>query len=53
VGTGLDSTGLWNIGQAPEVWDSLEKLGAPVPRPRRRMLERFLETWERAGRRGP
>jgi microsomal dipeptidase-like Zn-dependent dipeptidase len=50
VGTRLDQAGLWNIGQVPEVWASLEKLGAPVPRPRRKMVDRFLEAWERAWR---
>jgi microsomal dipeptidase-like Zn-dependent dipeptidase len=47
IGAGLDAEGLWHIGLVPGLWDSLEKLGAPVPRPRRRMIDRFLETWER------
>jgi hypothetical protein len=47
VGTALDGAGLWNIGQSGVVWQSLEKLGAPVPRPRRRVIEYFLSAWER------
>jgi membrane dipeptidase len=45
VGTGIDREGLWNLGQEAQVWDALEKSGAPVPWPRRRMIDRFLEAW--------
>lgn len=48
VGTELDAAGLWNIGQAGAVWDSLEKLGAPVPRSRRAILDHFLDAWAKA-----
>ncbi len=47
VGTELDGAGLWNIGQAGAVWESLEKLGSPVPRPRRRVIDHFLDAWSR------
>ena len=47
VGTELDAAGLWNIGLAGAVWDSLEKLGAPVAHPRRRILDHFLTAWGR------
>jgi microsomal dipeptidase-like Zn-dependent dipeptidase len=47
VGTELDAAGLWNIGQAGAVWTSLEKLGAPVARPRAAILDHFLEAWSR------
>lgn len=47
LGTALDAEGLWNIGQVPAVWDSLEKMGRPVPRPRRKMVDAFLAAWSR------
>jgi microsomal dipeptidase-like Zn-dependent dipeptidase len=47
LGAGLDAEGLWNIGQVPELWASLEKLGAPVPKPRAKMIERFLDAWKK------
>lgn len=47
LGTELDREGLWNIGQVPAVWDSLEKMRLPVPTPRAKMVERFLELWEK------
>jgi microsomal dipeptidase-like Zn-dependent dipeptidase len=47
VGTELDAEGLWNIGQVGAIWDSLEKLDAPVPKPRSKMVDRFLATWAR------
>jgi microsomal dipeptidase-like Zn-dependent dipeptidase len=47
MGTSLDGRGLWNIGQAGDVWDSLERLQAPVPRPRRAMVDHFIEAWSR------
>ena len=39
--------GMWNISQVPGIWDALARLGAPVPKPRARMLEAFLQAWER------
>lgn len=48
LGTALDERGLWNIGLQAAVWDSLEKLGEPVPKPRSRVIDRFLEAWEKA-----
>ncbi len=47
LGTELDAEGLWNIGQAGAVWQSLEKLGAGVPQPRRTVLDHFLTAWAR------
>jgi membrane dipeptidase len=47
-GTGIDTEGLWNIGQQAALWDALEQLNAPVPKPRRKMIDRFLEAWEKA-----
>jgi microsomal dipeptidase-like Zn-dependent dipeptidase len=47
VGSGLDAEGLWNIGQHADLWGALEKTGAPVPSPRRRMVDHFLEAWAR------
>lgn len=47
-GTELDTQGFWNIGQVPEVWRALAQTGAPVPSPRNRMIEKFLQAWEKA-----
>jgi microsomal dipeptidase-like Zn-dependent dipeptidase len=52
LGTELDTQGLWNIGLEGAVWDSLEKLGLPVPTPRRLMVDHFLAAWERVERGG-
>ncbi len=50
VGAGLDMEGLWNIGQVPELWKSLELMKMPVPEPRSLMVEKFLKAWERVER---
>jgi microsomal dipeptidase-like Zn-dependent dipeptidase len=47
VGAGLDAEGLWNIGQQPEIWTSLERMGMPVPSPRRKMVDHFVDVWSR------
>lgn len=47
VGTALDAQGLWNIGLASSVWESLEKLHAPVPTPHKKTVDYFLDAWER------
>lgn len=46
-GTAMDGQGLWNIGLQGSVWDALEKLGLPVPSPRRKIIDHFLDAWEK------
>jgi microsomal dipeptidase-like Zn-dependent dipeptidase len=43
----VNTVGLSNIGQTPELWQSLRQLGAPVPTPLGRMVDRFLSAWEK------
>ena len=47
IAPGCDFSGLWNIGQFSKLWHKLASLGAPVPKPRRLMIDGFLETWSR------
>src|SRR6185437_5164873 len=47
TGTSLDTQGLWNMGQIPELWTALKKLGAPVPVPLSGMVQKFLADWEK------
>jgi microsomal dipeptidase-like Zn-dependent dipeptidase len=47
TGTSLDSEGLWNMGQIPELWSGLKALGAPVPSPLSKMADRFVATWKK------
>ncbi|MCC7441742.1 MAG: membrane dipeptidase [Bdellovibrionales bacterium] len=49
TGTTLDTEGFWNIGQAAEVWRSLQAAGAPVPQRLGSTAEKFLTTWARVG----
>lgn len=53
TGTGLDREGFWNIGQQAALWDALERLNAPVPKPRSKMIDRFLQAWEKANPSSP
>ena len=46
TGTALDQQGMWNIGQASEVWAAMIKLGAPVP-PQGKRVAQFLEAWKK------
>jgi microsomal dipeptidase-like Zn-dependent dipeptidase len=46
-GTEIAQQGYWNIGQQAALWDALEQLKAPIPNPRRKMIDRFLDAWER------
>lgn len=48
TGTELDSRGLWNLGQEPELWKALRKAGARLPERADATLERFLDAWKRA-----
>ena len=45
--SGCGIEGLWNIGQVPSVWEKLTALGAPTPKPLRKMVDQFLSTWAR------
>lgn len=47
TGTSLDSQGLWNMGQIPALWKSLRTLGAPVPRPLSKMVQKFVSDWQK------
>ena len=45
TGTELDAeAGLFHIGQTPQLWGALRKLGAPVP-PAGVQLARFIDAW--------
>jgi microsomal dipeptidase-like Zn-dependent dipeptidase len=48
TGTSLDTEGFWNIGQAGDLWKAMANVGAPVPKPLGKILEKFLQAWERA-----
>jgi microsomal dipeptidase-like Zn-dependent dipeptidase len=47
TGTSLDEQGLWNMSQVPDLWKSLKVLGAPVPDPLAKMVDRFVDTWKK------
>ncbi len=45
-GTSLEEKGLWNIGQAAELWKAMEAAGARVPQPLSLSVERFVDAWK-------
>ena len=50
TGTSLDHEGFWNIGQTPDLWQALRKVGAPVPEPLSITVERFISAWEQVSK---
>jgi microsomal dipeptidase-like Zn-dependent dipeptidase len=47
IGTEIDMSGFWNIGQEKDLWQALEKSGVKISNPRSNSIEYFINTWKK------
>ena len=46
--TSLDTkSGLWRIGQTPDIWNAMSKYGAQLPRSLDLITNSFLKSWDK------